>query len=99
MRKFKLRPRSSNWGGRRPGAGRPRKPVIAPVASGIWPPPDRVEAATVEAMARSCTRAALITILAIAQRGSTDEVRILAEPSKFLDVARRLGALRRPPQP
>ena len=67
------------------------------VASEFWPAAELVDAseATVEALARSCTRAALITLLLIAERGSDEGVRVSAA-SKLLDIARRLGALQRP---
>ena len=96
---IKLTAKSSNWGGRRPGAGRPRKPRGAPVtvASEVWPAAELVDASLVivEALARSCTRAALMTLLLIAEWGSDEGVRVSAA-GKFLDIARRLGALRRP---
>jgi hypothetical protein len=101
-RKFKLRPKSSNWGGARPGAGRPRKPrgVLLSAESDVWPAAELVEAsaATVEALARLHTRAALTTLLLIAERGSDEGVRVSAA-SRFLEIAVRLGALRRPPRP
>jgi hypothetical protein len=100
-RKFKLTAKSSNWGGRRPGAGRPRKPRGVPItaASEVWPAADLVEAspATVEVLARLQTRAALTTLLLIAERGSDEGVQVSAA-SKLLDIA-ELGALRRPPRP
>ena len=96
---FKLTPKSSNWGGRRPGAGRPRKPRVM-VACDVWPETESVEASaeSVTKLARSRSAAALLTIIAIAQRSSDEGVRVLAA-SRFLDIAERLGALRRPPRP
>ena len=55
-------------------------------------------AATVEALARLHTRDALTTLLLIAERGSDEGVRVSAA-SRFLEIAERLGALRRPPRP
>ena len=84
-----------------PGAGRPRKPRGVPItaASEVWPAADLVEAspATVEVLARLQTRAALTTLLLIAERGSDEGVQVSAA-SKLLDIA-ELGALRRPPRP
>ena len=70
------------------------------VACDVWPETESVEASAenVTKLARSCSRAALLTIIAIAQRSTDEEVRVLAA-GKFLDIARRLGALRRPPRP
>jgi hypothetical protein len=97
---IKLTAKSSTWGGRRPGAGRPRKPRGALItgASDVWQAAELVEAspATVEALARLHTRAALTTLLLIAERGSDELVRVSAA-SRLLDIA-ELGALRRPPR-
>jgi hypothetical protein len=101
-RKFKLRPKPGTWGGARPGAGRPRKPrgVLVSAASDVWPAVDLVTASptTVEALARLRTRDALTTLLLIAERGSDEGIRVSAA-SRFLEIAERLGALRRPPGP
>ena len=69
------------------------------VASEVWPAAELVEAspATVEALARLHTRAALTTLLLIAERGSDEGVRVSAA-SRLLDIA-ELSALRRPPRP
>jgi len=92
--------RSSNWGGARRGAGRPRKSRGAFIAGAvdIWPAAELVDAseATVEALARLHTRRALVTLLLIAERGSDEDVRVSAA-AKLLDIA-DLGALRRPPR-
>ena len=67
------------------------------VASEVWPAAELVTAspATVEALARLHTRAALTTLLLIAERGSDETVRVSAA-SRFLEIAERLGAVRRP---
>jgi hypothetical protein len=93
-----LRPKSSNWGGARAGAGRPRKPrdVLVSAASDVWPAAELVTASptTVEALERLHTRAALTTLLLIAERGSDEGVRVSAA-TRLLDIA-ELGAPRRP---
>jgi hypothetical protein len=51
--------------------------------------------ATVEAMAQLHSKAALVTLLAIAQRGSDELIRVRAARA-VLEIATRLGALQTP---
>jgi hypothetical protein len=57
-------------------------------ASDVWPAADLVDAsaATVEALARSYTKAALVTLALIAERGSDEGVRVSAA-TRLLDIA------------
>jgi hypothetical protein len=96
-REFKLKTKNPGWGGARRGAGRKSSPVaVITGVPDVWPTTELVEAspATVEALAKCHTRDAVETLNHIAQRGRTEGLRVLAA-SKLLDVAERLGVLRR----
>jgi hypothetical protein len=83
------------WGGARKGAGRKKNPiVVVKVAAAAWPAGTlKASSATVDELARACSPAAMATLMALAERGATERIRVRAA-SRLLDIADRLGVLR-----